>query len=118
MTVCSEAIASIASSLSRERVLDVGELAGLLAQEQPHRRVRQQRLAVLVVEVRELLADRDQPQRVVAERRHELVEPAAGRRPLDQLPRLIDHQKAAPRPGVLGALAGEVLGARVARSGT
>src|SRR5947209_11066004 len=47
-----------------QRLLDVGELAGLLFEEQAHRGVGQECLAVLVVEVGELLADRSEERRV------------------------------------------------------
>src|ERR1019366_1974974 len=64
---------------------------------------------MLVVEVRELLADCDQPQRVVPRAAHKIVEPAASRGALDQLPCLVDDEEAPTRPCVLDAVAGKVL---------
>ena len=67
---------------------------------------------MLVVEVGELLADGDQPERVVAAAAAELVEPSSGRGALDQLPRLVDDEEAATGPRVFGSVACEMLLAR------
>ena len=81
-----------------ERLAGVLEVVAVVAQAEAERAVGQQRAALLVGEVAEVLGDEHQPQRVVARAARVLVQPRPRRGRLGERPALLDDQLALARP--------------------
>ena len=78
--------------------MDVGELVEAGAEEQPQHAVAQQRLALRVGEVGQVLGDDQQRAREVPGAARPFVEPRAGGRGQQRLPGLVDRDERAARP--------------------